>query len=341
MTIIADPIDNAVDSLKTLVEAALLAPSGDNMQPWWFEIDNQNSSITIRIDETADPSPMNQGQRMSRIACGAALENIVQTAAHNGWQIETQEILDRDFIARVIVTSKSDSKCLIPETIRNRCTNRKLYNSQPLTKAQGKSVIGSVPSENGIEIVWCTEHRQLSKWSKAIGQADAQMMSKPKFLRAFLSNIRFDLQPNEVANEGLSIGSLEISHIDRQLMSVLRYVPEWILKLLPLRGSFRKHSEKLVRNSSGICYLIPQYSGPDADLATGRTMQRLWLALTAAGFQVQPMMSIPVLANVGKLDLTSLPDWPPNSLPPIALLRFGIADAPTVRCGRDLRRFLS
>ena len=43
MTIIADPIDNVVESLKTLVETALLAPSGDNMQPWWLEIDNQNS----------------------------------------------------------------------------------------------------------------------------------------------------------------------------------------------------------------------------------------------------------------------------------------------------------
>ena len=341
MTIIADPVDNTVGSLKTLVEAALLAPSGDNMQPWWFEIDHQNSSITIRVDENADTSPMNQGQRMSRIACGAALENVVQTASHNGWKIETQVKLHRDIIARVIVTSNSGTNCSIPETIQNRCTNRKRYNSQSLTMEQCNSLVDSVSCETGIEVVWCTDHRQLSKWSKAIGQADAQMLSKPKFLRAFLSNIRFDLQPNEVAKEGLSIGSLEISHIDRQLMSVLRYAPDWMFKLLPLRGSFRKHTEELVGSSSGICYLIPRHSGPAADVVIGRTMQRLWLALTAAGFQVQPMMSIPVLANAGKLDLNSLPDWLPDSLPPVALFRFGNADAPTVRCGRDLSRFLN
>ena len=31
---------------------------------------------------------MNAGQRMARLALGAALENILGTARHNGWQVD-------------------------------------------------------------------------------------------------------------------------------------------------------------------------------------------------------------------------------------------------------------
>ena len=60
--------------LETLIAAGIQAPSGDNTQPWRFMVDSQARTIAAHVDETRDPSPMNSGQRMSRIAVGAAVE---------------------------------------------------------------------------------------------------------------------------------------------------------------------------------------------------------------------------------------------------------------------------
>src|SRR5262249_47838431 len=50
----------------TLLAAACRAPSGDNRQPWRFEIDETEMRLTLQLDPNRDPSPMNAGQRMSR-----------------------------------------------------------------------------------------------------------------------------------------------------------------------------------------------------------------------------------------------------------------------------------
>src|SRR5262249_46537339 len=72
--------------LEALLDAAIRAPSGDNTQPWRFAVAAEEGAIEFSLDETRDPSPMNSGQRMARIALGAAIENFLQTAQAHGWE---------------------------------------------------------------------------------------------------------------------------------------------------------------------------------------------------------------------------------------------------------------
>src|SRR5437588_12772428 len=69
--------------IEALMTAAVRAPSGDNTQPWRFSVDSGRGRIAIDVDPARDPSPMNAGQRMSRIAVGAALENMLRTLDKN------------------------------------------------------------------------------------------------------------------------------------------------------------------------------------------------------------------------------------------------------------------
>ncbi len=59
------------------------APSGDNSQPWHFALNAHPNQIVIHVNESRDLSPMNAGQRMSRIAVGAAAENVRRTCDYN------------------------------------------------------------------------------------------------------------------------------------------------------------------------------------------------------------------------------------------------------------------
>ena len=80
-----------IDKLQKLVAAAAQAPSGDNTQPWRFVVDAAAETISLEVDQTRDPSPMNSGQRMARIAVGAALEGLLRTARGNGWTVELEK----------------------------------------------------------------------------------------------------------------------------------------------------------------------------------------------------------------------------------------------------------
>src|SRR4051794_35438247 len=90
-------------SLSPLLATAALAPSGDNTQPWRFVVDRDAGTIALEVDASRDPSPMNVGGRMARIAVGAALENLIREARSRGWVVE-QERVERPTLALVRVT---------------------------------------------------------------------------------------------------------------------------------------------------------------------------------------------------------------------------------------------
>ena len=48
--------------------------------------------IAVYVDESRDPSPMNAGQRMARIAVGSALENLVRTTRKNALDVELEVV---------------------------------------------------------------------------------------------------------------------------------------------------------------------------------------------------------------------------------------------------------
>ena len=77
-------------TIARLVAAALSAPSGDNTQPVRFAVDEEARTIALVLDPTRDPSPMNAGQRMARMAAGASLENLVRAAEALGLAAELE-----------------------------------------------------------------------------------------------------------------------------------------------------------------------------------------------------------------------------------------------------------
>jgi len=328
------------EQLLTLVSSAMLAPSGDNMQPWHFVIDEAGTSITVYVDETRDTSPMNAGQRMSRLACGAAIENIVQTAEHNGWEIAIDAHNDSSRVATVQMIRSSSQCGEIPDFISRRHTNRRLYDGATLPASVTSPWKDMALSDEDVEIIWVTDRSLLRELAIAIGRADAEMFGRAAFFRAFVSNVRFDLPPCVAADEGLCVGSLELTAFERRVLPMLRHAPDILLRSWPMRLSFQTKAKRLVNSSSGMCLIVPGKAEATTNFRIGRVMQRAWLHLTKAGYQVQPMMSIPVLysANPAAIisceEITKFLSSSTNQLVPAAILRFGHGPPCSARCGR-------
>lgn len=242
-------------ALDTLLDAAVLAPSGDNTQPWQFTVDRSTGTIDLRIDPSRDPSPMNAGQRMARIALGAALENMVQTAERNGWPYRI-EASPPDALARFTLDGDPPAGT-IEATLANRNTNRRVYDARPLPSevlAKLTVVTGSLGSARSTLI---TDPAVLTRLVQLVGRADAIMLGTQAIRNAFLANVRFDAAPTAEVDLGLSLGSLEVSTSDRLSLRLMHALPppDGLMRALGARRIFTRVANKLASSASAICLI--------------------------------------------------------------------------------------
>lgn len=337
--------------LETLIRAATLAPSGDNTQPWRFAVDAERGTIAFFVDESRDPSPMNAGQRMARIAVGATLENAWRTAHRNSWEA-TLEPATPPALAVLHLPSNAGERGEIEDAIRARVTNRRLYEGRALPVEQLERLRNATPVLEGVATHWITGRERVAALAELMGRADALMLGDPSMRRAFLGKVRFDQPAVAAVEEGLSLASLELSFSERTMLQMLPRIPSWLLTIAGARRAFAAKAQKLVQSASGLCLIVAADGSEAADLLVGRAMQRAWLALTAEGLAAQPMMSLLVLENVadnglpdhiaalGRERLFELQQELHDCVSeigdgrPAFLLRFGFAPQPAGRTGR-------
>ena len=277
--------------LRELVYAGTLAPSGDNTQPWKFEIDPAESRITVSVDPTRDTSPMNAGQRMARIAVGCAVENIVQNSRRfRAFSKQSRHPSGRchNRFFRIGRRSQSTFRMLI----RQRCTNRRFYDGSSVCNPVLEDLIQSTQHDE-IPIHWVVDRDEIRRLAQLIRRADTLLFSNHAMRNAFLENIRFDRPAKEPVTEGLSLGSLEASAAEANALKLLTKLPNWAAHLLRVGPGIGRKSQRLVESSSGICIGFAPDREIRTDLQVGCAMQNSWLELTERGFAVQPMMSVP------------------------------------------------
>lgn len=336
------------DPFALLVSAATRAPSGDNLQPWRFDVDAAAGRIVLHLDPARDPSPMNAGQRMSRVALGAALENVMRTARHNGWDIALESLQP----PTVVVQAADVRAGAIDPLVVQRVTNRRPYDGRALPPELQARLREETPLLDGVRTLWLSGRERLPALAALLGRADATMFGKRSMRRAFLGNVRFDAPARAEVAEGLSLASLELGFSGRLALRILRRLPHWLVRCSGALRPLAAHSQKLVESASGLCVLTAPDGREATDVVVGRALQRAWLALTAAGLAAQPMMSLLVLANllergcpehvaaIGRRQVENLlPDFH-QLIPeigndrPAFLLRIGFAPSPSGRTGR-------
>jgi nitroreductase len=333
-----------------LLAAAGRAPSGDNTQPWRFVLDERAGTVAFEVDESRDPSPMNAGQRMARVAVGAALENLLRTARHLGWDARPEDAAPPALAA--VRLRPGDPGGRVEEVVVERATNRRPYDGRPLPDGLLARLAGETPPLDGVQTHWIAGPGRLAAWADVIGRADALMFGHPAMRRAFLQKVRFDLPEGQSAPEGLPTSSLELSAADRVALRVMRRSPDWLLKLGGAGRVFYAKARQLVESASGLCLVVAPDGTEGADVLVGRAMQRAWLALTGEGLAAQPMMSLlvlenvldhggePLVASLGRDRLRALSAELRRLAPevgegrPAFLLRFGFAPPPSGRAER-------
>jgi hypothetical protein len=335
---------------EALIEAATRAPSGDNTQPWRFVIDRDRCSVSVFLDEKRDPSPMNAGQRMARMACGAATENLCKLAQAMGWSTSL-EVTGEQPVAVVSFhggQSAPQNDGAVDRLIRGRVTNRKRYRPGTLSLETRTRLEQSTPELDGIDTFWITERERVSVVARVIGRADALMFRSAAMRRAFLANIRFDAADDQQVDEGLSLASLELTGGMRFMLQSVFGGPSWLFRLAGAATATGMRSRQFAESGAGLCIVAAPDTAPQTDFSVGRAAERAWLELTADNLAVQPLMSLSVLQNamdhahpeISARKVERLLARFNAAVPEMAgrrvsfLMRFGFAELPSGRTGR-------
>ena len=341
--------------LLAMAAGASRAPSGDNLQPWTFVVDLEQRCLEVWLNDRSDRSVLNSAQRMSRLGCGAALECAVCIAESAGWSTDVHWDGGPELrLARIALTDFDPSRAdgTLERLVAARTTNRQCYDGATLPSQTLATIAAATPQRDGASVRWICDRAQMDALARLAMRADVLLYGERSMLRAFLDNVRFDLPPSAPADRGLSLGTLGASAFELLTLRFLKLTRGALFNCTPGPRIFARYSRRLIRSSSGLC-VVSTHGAEPADIQGGRAMLRAWLALTAQGLAVQPMMAAVMMAHtldsgapelIQSIGLKKLRAFVADFRATLAelgvrgtpqfMLRFGNAPAAPVRSGR-------
>ena len=288
---------------KEILESAILAPSGDNCQPWRFEVVGNRIDI-FNLPER-DTSLFNYRQRASLVAHGALIENILIASSAMGYKAKLTtfpNLANPDLVATVELEESgagAGDEPLYP-FISLRSTNRKLYKSLPLTEEQRQSLVSSSKALRAGEVRLVESEGEKRAVGKVIGLND-RLVFENRHLHAFLfDHIRWSDAEARQTRDGLDLKTLELAPLDALAFRMFR---NWsLLQMLNRFGISRiiaGNAEKLALSASTLGIVTVGGNADEDFLTGGRLVQRVWLAATRLGLSFQPMTGIIFLMQRG------------------------------------------
>jgi nitroreductase len=294
-------VSQLLPHVERILDAARIAPSWGNTQPWRFHVDGE--TISFVVDQERQPKYF---QSTALIAIGAALECALLGAGRMGATARVETPPDHNPILRLTV---SDAK-RTPEpdkALIRRATNRRLYDGRAIDDPTYAWLVEATAPLEGVRTQWFGRER-VRTLGPLIEEAEALFYANARLRELTLKTIRFDVRDREEVTQGISLGSLELSAADRITVDALRHTARDRLAATGAPQRMGARARRLVESASGVC-IFTKLGGPDpiADVNVGRCLQRAWLALTRRGLVAQPMSVFHVLDNVLGIEGSDLP----------------------------------
>lgn len=286
--------------IRTILEYAIMAPSGDNCQPWKFSIDGM--IVELYNDPRKDTSLYNIKQRASLIAHGALLENIHLAAPASGLQADIQLLpspSDENHIATVTFTEGEQKTHPYVAAIVQRHTNREAYLPTTITSEELNSWQDLV-TDDGQTVFATTDADAIKTLAKLLSLNDKLVFSVPDLHRFLFEQIRWNDAQARQSSDGLDIKTLGLNAMDKQ---AFRFLKNWPLVALLNNVGFSRiiqlKAQQLINTASAIAILAIPGSTPVDYLRGGMLWQRLQLRLAAEGLTSQPIAGLACLMQSG------------------------------------------
>lgn len=281
--------------IADILELARWAPSGDNTQPWRFEIIDERHLIVHAFD-TRDHCVYDLDGHPSQTALGALLETLAIAASPHGLRAEFRRRpgspdTHPDYLVDLIPDSAVTSDPLLPH-IRQRSVQRRPMRTTPLTASQ-KQALQSAGGKC-YTVRWFEGGPQRWQLAKLMFDNAKLRLTLPEAYRVHRDIIEWNARYSEDKVPDQALG------LDKMTLKLMRWVmaswqrvdffnnylaghlmPRIEMDLLP--GLFCAAHFAILANKAP--ETIEDY------VAAGRAVQRFWLTATSLGLQLQPEMT--------------------------------------------------
>ena len=303
---VADSFPLPADSFKPdqqvveeIVEAAGLAPSNANDQPWkWLY---RNGRLFLFHDEKRSFSFANFSDISAHVSFGAAYENLVLKTNQYNLKVKSQLFpLENNKSLIALIDFYKDSgdhgieAVYAPDSvafIANRSSNRNLSQPVELDADIIKSLTDSVESVQGGRLHIITEKDKILSLGKIIGESERiTLLNEAGHKDFYERNIRWTPDHTDQSGDGIDIRGMGMVPAQIAALSIIRE-PK-IARVLKSIGGANALVDGVVRTASlasGIGLVTMSGTSASDYFAGGIALQRLWLNAEKLGLAIHPL----------------------------------------------------
>jgi hypothetical protein len=274
------------EHLVNIVEPALRSPSGDNCQPWIFEVVGR--SLVIHHDEEKGRHAINRQNHASLLALGTLVESIAIAASTQGLTLYADFPLDdqRGWVHLQIANVNSSPDGLF-DALPNRFTDRRRFLPGPLRAEVRRALTEEArhfPSL-GLHI----GENISPAFVDYLARCEGVVWRDARYHADLFRWIRFPAAQSPSA-DGMPWETLGVRRWEVGLLKACRH---FSVQRVMNRLGFLRNARQIFRGqlrSSSAVYAITVKSTDRRELvAAGRLAMRLWLRLTQLKHGVQPI----------------------------------------------------
>ena len=281
-------------TLEQILELARWAPSGDNTQPWRFEILDTHRLI-VHGHDTRDHCVYDLDGHPSQISLGALLETMAVAASGFGLEMqatrrpeapEARPTFIVDFVPAPRLDADPLADFILPRSVQRRPLSRR-----PLTTTEKTALAATLPS--GFGVTWL-EGRQRTAAARLMYRNAKLRLTMPEAHQVHQAVIEWNARYSEdrMPDQALGVDAVT-AKLMRWIMRDWRRV-EFFNTWLAGTVAPRLQMDLIPGLACAAHFVLTAEHRPhriDDYVAAGRAMQRFWLTATAQGLQLQPELT--------------------------------------------------
>jgi len=287
-------------TLEQILELARWAPSGDNTQPWRFEILDARR-LVVHGHDTRDHCVYDLDGHPSQISIGALLETMAIAAS--SYQLETHVVrhvealesrptLSVEFVPTPQLEPDPLADAILPRSVQRRALSRR-----PLTPAERSALLATLPDGYGVH--WL-EGSQRAATARLMFRNAKLRLTMPEAWQVHKSVIEWNARYSEdrIPDQALGVdaATAKLMRWIMQRWQRVEFFNTWLAGTL----APRLQMDLIPGLACAAHFVLTAPRRPqrvDDYLQAGRAMQRFWLTATAQGLQLQPELTPLIFAR--------------------------------------------
>lgn len=278
--------------IEKILDAARWAPSGDNAQPWRFEITDDQRAI-IRARDTREHVVYDLQGHASQIALGAMLETIAIAASQFGMGahiVRQPDTAEGEYLFNLTLTqADSIQQSSLAPYIPLRTTQRRAMSTRRLSSQEKQTLEDSIP--RGHRILWFETLQQKWRMTQLLLSNAQLRLTLPEAFPVHRDAIQWNAQfsQDRIPDQSLGIDPVTLKAMKWSMKSWERvnFMNKYLAgTLLP-----RIQLDLIPGMACGAHFVLLADKPPVAIedyLAAGSALQTFWLTATKLGLNIQP-----------------------------------------------------